>query len=228
MHYVCGLDEAGRGPVIGPLVVAGVKMKDESILEDLGVRDSKRLTREKRDMLAIKIRRVAEQVVVRKMSAELLDKMREEMNINRIEAKIFADVIKIIYTSRYNDKPKYPSIKIYVDSADASEKVFKSNILKNLSFNAEIVCEHYADEKYPIVSAASIIAKSARDEEMEKISKKLNANIGSGYPSDPKTISFLESWVKKYGTLPPHTRRSWATARRILRHELTLESFGGE
>ena len=201
---ICGIDEAGRGPVIGPLVVAGVKVDDESKLTELGVRDSKKLSPRQREFLSQEIRKIAE-CDVRVVPAEDLDQLMELMTINRAEAKIFASVIEKL-------RPEVA----YVDSADANEDTFKSQILKELDFDVEVVSKHKADEMYPVVSAASCVAKVRRDADVRKIEEEIGERIGSGYPSDKKTIRFLERWIEKHGDLPPHTRKAWKTSKRLL------------
>ncbi len=201
---VCGIDEAGRGPVIGPLVVAGVKIDDESKLTRLGVKDSKKLSPKRREVLAEGIEKMAE-CDVRVVPAEDIDQLMSLMTINRIEARIFASVIERL-------RPEL----VYVDSADANESNFRSMILRELDFDVELVSKHNADETYPVVSAASNIAKVKRDEEIRRIEDEIGEKIGSGYPSDSVTISFLERWIKEHGDLPPHTRRAWKTSKRLL------------
>jgi len=136
--------------------------------------------------------------------------MRKVMTLNEIEVNAFTNVIKKL-------KPEI----CYVDSADVNEKRFARDILERLSFKPEIISKHKADDIYPIVGAASILAKTKRDEEVQKIAQnlenKLNLPMGSGYPADPITQKFLKIWVKKFGELPKHTRLSWKTAQNILK-----------
>lgn len=201
---IAGVDEAGRGPVIGPLVVAGVMVSDESVLRELKVRDSKKLTPLRRERLDVEIKALA-RVESHMIPAEEIDILRSEMSLNIIEAKVFATIIERL-------RPD----KVYVDSADVDEGNFRGYIQRELDFQPEIVSKHGADDIYPVVSAASIIAKVARDREIERIKGELGMDIGSGYPSDPKTISFIEKWIEEEGGLPPYTRGSWKTAQRLL------------
>ena len=214
---IVGVDEAGRGPVMGPLVVAGVAVDSDVALRHLNVRDSKKLSPERREALAPEIERIARfEVLV--VPAERIDEMRAEMSLNDFEAKLFADVIGKL-------RPE----TAYVDAADVDEIEFKRSVQRELSFAVEIVSQHNADELFPVVSAASILAKVCRDREMRGIEQSFGMTIGSGYPSDPDTISFLERWIKDRGTLPPHTRTSWDTARRLLAESRIrkLDDFGG-
>jgi len=213
---IVGVDEAGRGPVIGPLVVAGVAVESDVPLRHLNVRDSKKLSPERREALAPEIEKVStyELVVI---PAERIDVMRSEMSLNDFEAKLFAEVI---------DKLRPETA--YVDAADVDEIEFKRCVRKELAFDVEIVSQHNADELFPVVSAASILAKVCRDREMRTIEDEIGLHIGSGYASDADTIAFLETWIRTHGSLPPHTRASWDTARRLLAESRNhkLDDFG--
>jgi len=209
---ICGLDEAGRGPVIGPLVVAGVNFNDDSKLIEFKVRDSKKLTPKRREILAEKIKQscISYEVVV--IPARDIDDMRKVMTLNEIEVNAFSKVIKML-------KPDV----CYVDSADVNEKRFADDILANLTFKPNIISKHKADDIYPVVSAASIIAKTKRDEEVRNIAmeleKRLGLPMGSGYPADPITQKFLRKWLDRYKNLPPHVRHSWQTTKNLLKEK---------
>lgn len=214
---ICGVDEAGRGPVMGPLVVAGVAIESDVPLRQLGVKDSKKLTPERRESLAADIEKIARHAVL-VIPAEDIDVMRSEMSLNDFEAKLFASVIEKL-------RPE----TAYVDAVDVDEIEFKRAVLRELPFEVEIVSQHGADDLFPVVSAASILAKVRRDAEVRLIEAEIREPIGSGYPSDPVTLRFLEKWIKEKGTLPPHTRASWDTAKRLLAEARNrkLEDFGG-
>ena len=113
---------------------------------------------------------------------------------------------------------------------DVDEIEFIRCVQRELPFAVEIVSQHNADELFPVVSAASILAKVCRDREMRGIERTFGVPIGSGYASDPDTISFLERWIRETGALPPHTRASWDTARRLLAESRIrkLDEFGGD
>lgn len=215
---ICGVDEAGRGPVLGPLVVAGVAVESDVPLRQLNVRDSKKLPAERREVLGPEIEKIAKHHVV-VIPAKDIDVMRAEMSLNDFEAKLFASVIEAL-------RPE----TAYVDAVDVDEIDFKRAILREVGFEVEIVSQHNADELFPVVSAASILAKVRRDAEMRKIEGEIGEPVGSGYPSDPVTIAFLEKWIREKGSLPPHTRASWDTARRLLSEARTrkLDEFGGK
>ncbi len=202
---ICGADEAGRGPVIGPMVVAAVKVNDDSFLKEIGVRDSKKCTPQRRERLAKEIMENCD-YEIRVVSPEEIDDMRERMTMNELEVKVFGEVLKRLCSD---------GCEIYLDAADVDEERFGREIGALLDMDVSITAKHGGDDIYPVVSAASIIAKVRRDAEIERIKEELG-DIGSGYPSDPITQEFLRKWVKEHGDLPPHTRCSWKTAKRAL------------
>ena len=206
-HLICGVDEAGRGPVIGPLVVAGVAItpEEERELVKMGAKDSKRLTPGRRESLSAKImERWPFKIIV--VPAEDIDLLRQEMTLNMLEARIFAGAIDSFDGLSH----------AYVDAADTNADAFADAITSSLKRVVKITSRHKADDLYPVVSAASIVAKVERDRLVKDISLELKRDIGSGYPSDQKTIRFIEEWVSAHGKLPPHTRHSWKTASRLL------------
>jgi ribonuclease HII len=206
---VAGVDDAGRGCVIGPLVIAGVLMKeaDLSKLARIGVRDSKLLSPHRRETLAAEIKHIAAKISIAKLSPREIDVVvesgRKLHKLNRLEAQTMARVIEALR----------PDIA-YVDASDVLEERYKQHILECLPFKVEIVSEHKADRNYPIVSAASIIAKVERDSEIAKLTESLG-DFGSGYPSDPRTMSFLQECLDKFGEYPDFVRRSWKPAKKV-------------
>jgi ribonuclease HII len=208
---ICGVDEAGRGPVIGPLVIAGVSYEDDSFLIKYNIRDSKKITPKTREMLVNKIKKSAITYEILTINASDIDDMRKVMTLNELEVNAFSQVIKKL-------KPEL----CYVDAADVNEKRFGKEILSRLTYKSTIISKHKADEIYPIVGAASILAKTTRDEHVQqianKLQKKLNLPLGSGYPADPVTKKFLKTWLETYKELPPHVRHSWKTAQQLLKN----------
>lgn len=204
---ISGIDEAGKGPVLGPMCVAGVLMDDEAnaALLELGVKDSKKLAPKKREVLAGDIKKIANKYFVLEVSASQIDGLRKVMTMNEIMVVCFAKVLEEL-------RPDHA----FVDAADVIAQRFGQNLKKKYMQEITITSEHEADVKYPIVSAASILAKVQRDWLVKELGNKIGADIGSGYPSDAKTILFLENWVKEHGYLPDFARSSWETSRRIL------------
>jgi ribonuclease HII len=199
-----GIDEAGKGCVIGPLVVAGVACESEDYLRSIGVKDSKKLSQKKREELAEKIRRVA-RIEVIKIPADELDEMMECRTINEILKESYSEIIKRLK----------PEIAL-VDSPDVKPERLASQLREMTG--VEVVAEHKADEKFPIVSSASIIAKVERDKEVEILRRKYG-DFGSGYASDPKTIAYL----KQLKEIPPFVRRKWKTVERL--SQKSIEDF---
>ncbi len=214
---ICGVDEAGRGPVMGPLVVAGVCIEDEGPLKAMGVRDSKKLTPARREALFPLIGEVAKAKVI-EVSAEQIDTLRQRITMNRLEANIFAEIIDALK----------PTIA-YIDAADVDERKFGRMVSAQMMRRTKIVSEHKADDTYPTVSAASIVAKVTRDRRIKEIEAEIGEPIGSGYASDPDTIGFINRWVRTNGSCPPHTRHSWETSHNIMTMNSlkTLDKFEG-
>jgi ribonuclease HII len=208
---IAGVDEAGRGSVIGPLVIAGVSLEETDLpkLVDIGVKDSKLLSPQKRETLAQQIRNLALNCHVMFLSPVEIDHVVETgkrlHRLNRFEAQSMARVISIL-------KPDVA----YVDASDVVAARFGEHIAENLDFSLKIVSEHKADLTYPIVSAASIVAKVERDRVILNLKKK-HGNMGCGYPSDSNTINFLGDWIKKFGSYPDFVRKSWKTSKRVKR-----------
>ena len=204
---ISGIDEAGKGAVLGPMCVAGVLMDDAAngALLKLGVKDSKQLAPKKREVLAGDIKKFANKYFVLEVSALQIDEMRKIMTMNEIMVVCFAKVLEEL-------RPDHA----FVDAADVIAQRFGENIKKKYTREITITSEHEADVRYPIVSAASILAKVRRDILVKELGENIGDDLGSGYPSDAKTILFLENWVKEHGSLPDFARSSWETSRRIL------------
>jgi ribonuclease HII len=207
---ILGIDDAGRGPVIGPMVLAGCLLTEESQrnLKKMGVRDSKELTPKRREMLAEKVKEMAETFEIVLATPEEIDgNFIGGSNLNKLEAQKMAEVINKINKG-------YGRIKVIIDCPSTTiskwTDYLKTNI-ENLS-NLEIVCEHKADKNHVAVSAASIIAKHIREKEMNKLKEVYGSHIGSGYCSDPTTMKFLEDYALKH----EHDgifRKTWETWR---------------
>jgi len=206
---ILGLDEAGRGPVVGPMIIAGVLVSQENVtcLGNLGVKDSKLLSPNTRYKLVDKIRRIADNIKIIEISPKKIDeRLFVHKTLNMLEAEHMAKIITCL-------KPDI----VYVDAADIKANRFAKTIKSFLPYSMRkltIISEHKADRTYPVVSAASIIAKVRRDELIDQL-KEIYGDFGSGYPSDRKTIQFLENYVRKYQKLPDCVRKTWLTARRI-------------
>jgi len=214
---VAGVDEAGRGCVIGPLVVAGVMLKAENLnrLSELGVKDSKLLTPQKREALCPEILRLTEKYQTIKLLPNQIDKAvdsaRTLHKLNRLEAQTMAQVIAFL-------RPD----EAYVDAADTVEHRFGNHIKECLKIETRIISKHKADRIFPVVSAASIIAKVERDREIESL-KMEYGDFGSGYLTDGKTMAFLRQLIEKNEDYPSFVRKSWKPAKRAKSEKGTVQ-----
>lgn len=203
---VAGVDEAGRGSILGPMVVAGIRI-DQSKLKELhllGVKDSKKLAPRTREKLYRKILQVVDDYYVCKVKPEKIDRFVSMQKLNMLEANVMATVINQL-------KPQVA----YVDSCDVKPERFRAAVMATLKCRARIDSSHHADSDNIAVSAASIIAKVNRDREIARIRKRIR-NIGSGYPSDKKTMRFVNIWVRTHGKSPKFARSSWRPLRKLL------------
>lgn len=206
---ICGVDDAGRGAVIGPLVVAGILIEKHQIhkLVDIGVKDSKLVSPGKRVRLAADIIKIVLNYYTVELSPSEIDEVVEKGSrlhrLNRLEARAMAAVISYL-------RPK----EAYVDASDVLPERFGKHISEELSPKVRIISEHKADIKYPVVSAASILAKVRRDRAIADL-RKTQGDLGSGYIVDPKTKLFLEQAIRRYGSYPNFVRKSWKPAKRI-------------
>jgi ribonuclease HII len=199
---VAGIDEAGRGPVIGPLVLAGVSFDERKIkeLERIGVKDSKLLNQKTREKLFEKILKLSKNNKIIIIPPEEIDLFVNQRKLNELEA------LKMIEITNYLNPDK-----IIIDCPSTNKKKFEDFLRENVSNkNIEFLVEHKADLKYRVVGAASIIAKVIREREIEKIKKRYGVDFGSGYPSDPLTNEFLN---KNFNNekLKGLFRKSWST-----------------
>jgi len=201
---VCGVDDAGRGSMLGPLVIAGISINKTKIskLSLMGVKDSKQLTPKSREELYKKIILLVDDYYVAKISPKSIDASVKIHGLNHLEAKYMAKVI-----SKLN-----PDIS-YVDSCDVNPQRFGKEISK-LSNNQKIKSYHHADSRFVVVSAASIIAKVTRDRAISRLKK--THDLGSGYPSDSKTINFVKAYYAAKQILPIFVRKSWKPTQKIL------------
>jgi ribonuclease HII len=214
---VAGVDEAGRGCVIGPLVIAGVLMKEEvlPLIGQLGVKDSKLLSPKKREALFIEIARLAENYEIVKLSPVKIDRAVESKRklhkLNRLEAQTMAQIINTLNPD-----------EVYVDAADVVEDRFKHHIQEVLTVKTRITSRHKADSIYPIVSAASIMAKVERDKEITALKEKYG-DFGSGYLTDQKAMRFLKQWLQTHAEYPNCVRKSWKTAKQVKNEKGTVQ-----
>jgi len=202
---ICGVDEAGRGSLLGPLVIAGVSLKRSKIrkLSSMGIRDSKRLTPAARERLYKKIIEYVDDYYIARINPKTIDRSVKKHQLNSLEAKYMAKVISKLK----------PNIS-YVDSCDVNPKRYGKEINK-MAKRGKIRSYHHADSRFVIVSAASIIAKVNRDKAIAKLRKE--HDLGSGYPSDRKTINFVSKYISNRKEIPSFVRKSWKPVQSMLK-----------
>ena len=208
---IAGIEEAGRGPVIGPMVMAILSCPKDQLtrLEDLGVDDSKKLSRKKRENIfteLTKLDHLYEIIQPARIDEALFS---PQTNLNWLEADVGARLLnkmseELLVNEAIFDCPS-PNIKAF------TERV-KNQITNK---KTKIICEHKADLNYKIVGGASIIAKVIRDREIDSIKEKIGHDFGSGYPSDPKTIAFVKKYYKHFNIF----RKSWSTYQKVVRRK---------
>ena len=203
---VLGIDEAGKGPVVGPLVIAGAlfESEDTSELSKIGVKDSKLLSPQKREELFKKIKKIAVSYKIIKVEPREIDeRFYVNTNLNQLEAIKFAEIINELK----------PDVAI-IDTPTKNTKSFENYLKKFLNHDCVLKCENFADLNHVEVGAASILAKVTRDREIKRIEKEIGEKIGAGYPSDPTTIKFVEK-AFKFKKWLNHVRKTWFTFQRI-------------
>lgn len=196
-----GVDEAGKGPVLGSMFAAAVHC-DPAALPD-GVGDSKGIAPARREELAARIREVAT-VGVAEIHVDRIDDPETDMNTLTVDAHAEA-LAKIVADGR--DDAPYTGM---VDAGDADAARFGERVGERVDADLQITAEHQADESDPVVGAASIVAKVERDAHVERLAGEYG-EVGSGYPSDPTTRTFLREFVDEHGSIPSCARTSWAT-----------------
>ena len=205
---ICGVDDAGRGSMVGPLVIAGVTIDKKNIkkLKSIGVQDSKKLSPKIREILYKKIIEIVDEYYVVRIQPKTIDHNVFKHKLNHLEAKNMAKVIK-----------KLSPQTAYVDSCDVDYKRFGKEI-SLLSTNSKIISRHHADSRFVVVAAASIIAKVSRDKSIHRLKK--NFDLGSGYPSDKKTVKCVKKILSSNKHQNSFIRMSWKPVQKIINRNL--------
>ncbi len=206
MSGILGVDEAGRGSVFGPLVVAGFRLAPSSLpeLERLGVRDSKELSPARRVELDRELRRLGTPFVAA-IPPSRIDAHVRRRGLNDLEAEVFADIVR-----------RARPVTAFLDACDPVAERFGRTVARLARRGPQaVVARHHADRDLPIVGAASILAKVARDRALARLALATSLPLGSGYPGDPETRACLSELLASASTLPPWVRSSWATVRNL-------------
>jgi len=209
MTQICGVDEAGRGPVIGPLVMAGVSVNSagKKKLDLLGLKDSKLLSAKQREEFYEVLMNL--DYIEYHISIAQPHEIDEVLNSPNFNLNSFEALHTAIILNKL--KPD----KAILDLPSNNAQVYNQYITRNLTYDCELQSEHKADAKYSMVSAASILAKVTRDRIIEDIKKEIGEDFGSGYPSDPKTVAFVKKHAKNLD-YRKHFRTSWASFKRVI------------
>jgi ribonuclease HII len=202
VNGILGIDEAGRGPVLGPMVIAIVQwnrsVKEAADHRDIPLEDSKNLTESQRQQAATFLK---ERVNFRICSVPAWTLSLPEESIPQIEAKVIENMLSTLTGNR-----------VYSDALGSGEQAHQW--IKNAWPDRSFTFESGADDRYEWVSAASILAKTARDEAIEELKNEWG-DLGSGYPSDPSTRSWLKEWKATDQKWPSFVRTKWSTLDRL-------------
>lgn len=204
---VVGADEAGKGPVLGPMVAGAVRADPADL--PAGLADSKQLTPARREELATALREHPEiRVATARIDPARIDAPETDMNSLGVEAQAEA----VAAVSESGDS-------VVADAADTDEARFGRRLREAVEKSGtavDVTAEHGADESHAVVSAASVVAKVERDRLMADIDTEYDREVGSGYPSDPRTREFLADYVAEHGDLPACARTTWSTCEDVL------------
>lgn len=216
-----GVDEAGRGAVLGPLVISSVLLEsgDEEALHEMGVKDSKQMSPERRFQLYDEILKRTIRSCSIHMSSLSIDKQRKNgFSMNQIEENHMFQLL-----DKYS---KDPVDEVVIDAfVSRKNRLFEET--KRLFPNSLVRCEFHADANYGCVACASVVAKVERDRAMQSLSEEVGVDLGTGYPHDPLSIEYIRSYVREHGKAPVIARSSWITTQRILA-EVRKEKDGAD
>ncbi|MFC7167472.1 ribonuclease HII [Halospeciosus flavus] len=200
-----GVDEAGKGPVLGSMFAAAVVAPPEALPD--GVADSKTLAPARREELAADLREhPAVDVGVAEISVERIDDPETDMNTLTVEAH--AEALDAVSEA-------VDGLGGTVDAGDVDAERFGRRVAEWVDADVEVEARHEADADDPHVAAASVVAKVERDAHVAALAEEYG-EVGSGYPSDPTTREFLRTYVAEHGDLPDCARESWSTCADVL------------
>lgn len=193
---IAGIDEAGRGPVVGPMVYAIYVME---VSEHSNYKDSKQLTPKQRESFFQNMKNYSWIAVSPVYITSHMD--GDSKNLNTIAKETVLHLLREL-------KNKCSQVEaVYIDGLGDNEAY--KRYLENF-FDFKFIIEDKADTRYQVVSGASIVAKVTRDSFVS------NYSCGSGYPSDPKTKSWLRQNMDPFYGFPETVRHSWQTVKTLL------------
>jgi ribonuclease HII len=205
-RLVVGVDEAGRGAWIGPLVVGAVAVPADGVdrLRDAGARDSKLLSPARREAVYQRIEEIGTTRSIELPPSEI-DRHVVHGRLNDLEARTFGQIVR-----------EFSPVRAFVDACDTDPRRFGRRVSQEAGPGVRVVSRHHADRLFPLVGAASIVAKVRRDRAMASLGASLGCDVGSGYPSDARTVEFVTAHVRAAAARPAWLRESWATTQRII------------
>lgn len=212
-----GIDEAGRGSLLGPLVVGAYLVRSDRLEEIVaaGAQDSKALTPARRVATLRRLQALGRCTTIA-LTPTQVDRAVLGGALNRLEAEAFARLIRMLRPTR-----------AFVDACDPVAARFGRTVAGLAGGTVPVDSRHHADRDVPVVGAASIVAKVARDRAIARLSRRLATDVGSGYPSDPATVRFAREALNRPGPRLPWLRQSWRTTERLIaeRQARTLDSW---
>ncbi|HLD34030.1 MAG TPA: ribonuclease HII [Candidatus Nanoarchaeia archaeon] len=214
MPSIIGIDEAGRGPIIGALVMCGVCADAKAVarIKRIGAKDSKMLTPKQREEMYEKLVKLPHRLAILEPAQIDAAIVSANSNLNWLEAEHAAQIVN-----------SFDAEKAYIDCPSPNLLDYKQFLMRKMTKNVELVVEHKA-ERYPVVAAASIIAKVTRDTMIEELKKKIGIDFGSGYLSDPLTVKFLNEHYLNHALL---FRKQWGPYKDLMvkKVQMTLGNF---
>ncbi len=224
--YVIGCDEAGRGCVIGPLAMTAfaVEPSKEQRLPLAGARDSKEMTAQKREAALEKIREIGDYKTRLISAKEITLGMERKISLNEIEAIALAGLLDEFVKEVIARGDKVDAI--YMDSPDPQPEKYERRVRKNSKHlqGVKIISENKAENKHPCIAAASVVAKTTRDAELQKIKDEFGEDFGSGYTHDAVTIDFVKRHLKDE-RLAPYLRTKWKTVKNMQTVQVDLKKY---
>ncbi|HLD75412.1 MAG TPA: hypothetical protein VI874_00205, partial [Candidatus Norongarragalinales archaeon] len=154
-------------------------------------------------------------------TASELNVSMKRLSLNDIEAQKMAQALVALEKNVSGSL-----VQVFIDSPDPVLSTYERRLRRYYHGSAELVCDHKADQKYPVVSAASVLAKVTRDTLVDRISLEIGESVGSGYSHDERTIALLRRlWKEKDHPVQKYVRREWQTAKNLAVSQFKLEKF---
>jgi len=207
---ICGIDEAGKGSVFGNLCIGCYVIDSDT---EFNAKDSKKLSKKRREQYYNDLVEKAVEISIYELTADDLNTMHAQ-GMTLIDMEIWA-IVQLL--NQLQNKPH----QVFLDSCDVNHQRFGRAVSDQLIFETEVHSAHKADSLFKVVSAASIVAKTFRENNVQDLHDKYGDHIGSGYPCDKKSIAWLSEYYASHHVFPPETRLFWKTIESIKRSNKT-------